>query len=519
MSASVDLQQLAVQRDSPSPGERRRKRIPWVRYLLPGLLLAGFAVLAASAARETLSAPHPVTVVPVLSGAGGTDAPVDTPLFQAAGWVEPRPAPTLVTALAEGVVEKVRVVEGQEVKAGEPIVELVAVDARLLVQTAGAEAEIREAEVARARAALTAARARHDRPLHLQTDLAGAEAALARARTEQALLPAQVRTAEVQLRTARRNYESLQNISDAVPALRIRRAGDEVEAAVAAVEGLRARQKSIPTEVSALERKCKALAESLERRTDEARHLAEAEASLRIAAGKQKQAQSALEAARLRLRRMTVRAPITGRVLTLLARPGSRLMGQELRGGPEASTVALLYEPGKLQARVDVRLEDVGKVSPGQRVQAASAALPGRTIRGRVLMLTSQADIQKNTVSVKVALDDPPDVLRPEMLAQVTFLAPPRPAGAALTAREIAHLLVPRQLVDGNRVWIADRVTGRARQRVVELGPAVGDLVVVMSGLAGSDKLIAGGREGLREGQRIRITGEDETMGVGQQGR
>src|SRR5262249_24117679 len=153
-------------------------------------------------------------------------------------------------------------------------------------------AEIREAEVARARAAVVAARARHDRPLHLQTDLAGAEAALARARTEQSLLPAQVRSAEVQLRTARRTFESLQNASDAVPAIRIRKAGDEVDAAVAFLEGLRARQKFLPTEVSALERKCKALTESLERKTDEARHLAESEAALRIAAGKQKQAQS-----------------------------------------------------------------------------------------------------------------------------------------------------------------------------------------------------------------------------------
>jgi RND family efflux transporter MFP subunit len=511
---SVDLRQLAVKRDGPAPGANGRKRSLWTRYLLPGLLLAGFAALIGGAARETLSGPAPVTVVAVLTGESAATAPADTPLFQAAGWVEARPAPTQVTALAEGVVERVLVVEGQQVKAGEAVAELVSADAKLLVQSAQAELEVREAQAAQARAALRAARERHEAPLHLRTELAGADASLAKARQEQALLPAQMRTAEVRLRTARKTCDSLESAGEAVPEIRLHRARDEVDLALAAVQELKARQKRLPAVVEALEQKRTALAQTLERKTDETRHLAEATAALGVARGREKQARSALGSARLRLERMTVRAPVSGRVQALLARPGSRLLGQELRGGPEASTVALLYEPGKLQARVDVRLEDVGKVSPGQRVQVATAAAPGRTIGGRVLLPTAQADIQKNTLSVKVALDDPPGVLRPEMLARVTFLAPPRPAGAAAAAQDRQRLLIPRQLVDGSRVWVADRLTGRARQRTVELGPAAGELVEVVSGLTSSDKLIAGGREGLSEGRRIRVTGEDETLGI-----
>ena len=36
---------------------------------------------------------------------------------------------------------------------------------------------------------------------------------------------------------------------------------------------------------------------------------------------------------------------------------------------------------------------------------------------------TAQADIQKNTLQVKVAIDHPPPQIKPEMLARVTFLA------------------------------------------------------------------------------------------------
>ena len=120
--------------------------------------------------------------------------------------------------------------------------------------------------------------------------------------------------------------------------------------------------------------------------------------------------------------------PISGRVLALLARPGMRLMGQSALGHPEASTVVSLYDPAQLQVRADVRLEDVPRVQPGQKVKIETPAAPGGPLEGVVLFSTSQADIQKNTLSVKVAIHTPPPTLKPEMLCQVTFLSPPRPA-------------------------------------------------------------------------------------------
>ena len=42
---------------------------------------------------------------------------------------------------------------------------------------------------------------------------------------------------------------------------------------------------------------------------------------------------------------------------------------------------------------------------------------------------------------------------------------------------------------------------------------SAGELVEVVSGLSSADKVIAAGREGLRDGERIRVTGEDESFG------
>ena len=44
----------------------------------------------------------------------------------------------------------------------------------------------------------------------------------------------------------------------------------------------------------------------------------------------------------------------------------------------------------------------------------------GRPLAGEVLAITSLTDIQKNTLQVKVTIDDPPDRVKPDMLVQVT---------------------------------------------------------------------------------------------------
>ena len=113
------------------------------------------------------------TTVPVLvtqAAAGRAGAP----LFQAAGWVEPRPTPIYATALTEGVIERLLVVEGQEVRAGEPVAHLIAADAELALQTAEADLQIHEAELAQGRAALAAAQTRFRQPVHLEAALAEA---------------------------------------------------------------------------------------------------------------------------------------------------------------------------------------------------------------------------------------------------------------------------------------------------------------------------------------------------------
>ncbi|MDA0214266.1 MAG: efflux RND transporter periplasmic adaptor subunit [Planctomycetota bacterium] len=114
------------------------------------------------------------------------------------------------------------------------------------------------------------------------------------------------------------------------------------------------------------------------------------------------------------LARTEVRSPVAGVVMARLTAPGS-FVGMDAESAP----VVQLFDPKILQVRTDVPLADAGRLAIGQTAEVQVDSLPGVIVRGRVIRLVQQADIAKNTLQVKVLLDDPPIGLVPDMLARV----------------------------------------------------------------------------------------------------
>ena len=515
--SDVDLKELAI--DRGGTGERAiRTRPPVVtRYLLPFILLVGFLLLVVWAARDSVFPPKPVTVMPVLS----TTAEVrqeGTPLFQAAGWIEPRPTPIRVAALAPGVVEKLLVVEDQAVKHGEAIAELVKDDARLLFERATADLNLKEAELEEAGALLKAAETRFKQPVHLEAALRAAEASLAKIETTLSKLPFDIRRAQADRDALQKDYDGKRESKGVVKGVEIDIAKSRLDSAVALVEELRDRDESLRRERTALIGQREAVRTQLELLADEIQAVEQARARVKAAAARVKQGRVAVAQAKLELERMTIVAPVDGRVFRLIAHPGARIgSGMTQMAGHDGSTVVTMYRPEMLQVRVDVRFEDIPKVSLHQPVEIENPALPA-PLTGDVLFISSEADIQKNTLQVKVAIPDPPAVFKPEMLVDVTFLAPPQPDRTSESVRE-TRLYVLQQLVQqgggGPFVWLADQSDGVARRKRIQAG-SVGSngLVEVTSGLTVASRLIVSDIEGLVDGERIRVAGEDESLGT-----
>ena len=512
MSSQVDLRELAMDRRRTDEPRLRPRRHLISRYVVPLVLLFGFLALVVWASWEIVFPPRPVTVVPVIS----TTAEIrqaDTPLFKAAGWVEPRPTPVRVAALAPGVVEQLLVVEDQPVRAGEAIAELVKDDAKLVYERALADLQLRQAEVAQEAAALTAAETRFQQPVHLEAALGDAEASLARIDIELQDLHFVVRRAEADYEATRSIYESKKAAQGVVAGVEIDVAKSKMDAAKALLDELGDRSESLRKQELALIQRRDALQTQLDLLADEIKAKDEAKARHRAAQARVVQARVIVAEAKLQLDRMTVRAPIDGRVFRLVAHPGARIGGGATQmSGFDGSTVVTMYDPQQLQIRVDVRFEDIPQVSLQQPVEIDNPALASPLV-GEVLFISSEADIQKNTLQVKVAIFDPPSVFKPEMLVDVTFLAIAQPRGAEQASVGL-RLFVPQQFVDQDgahaHVWVADQSEGVARRVSVETGRLGSNgLVEITSGLTIGSRIISGGSDDLEDNERITITNED----------
>ncbi len=246
----------------------------------------------------------------------------------------------------------------------------------------------------------------------------------------------------------------------------------------------------------------------------EAARIAIAESEARVA-----RTEADLDEARLRMDRMEIRAPADGVVMDLAVEPGMRVGMTGAPGADDrANVVVHLYDPARLQVRVDVPLADAAKVAVGARAEIQSELLPDRTFEGTVTRLVHKADIQRNTVEAKVSITDPSPLLKPDVLTRVRFFAPSlsiseNASSSPPTAR--SELLIPRAAIhnhaDGRaELWIARREsqTAVAEHRSVTTAGDSGEFVIVTSGLAAGDRVIVESSAELRDGARIRIAGE-----------
>ena len=247
--------------------------------------------------------------------------------------------------------------------------------------------------------------------------------------------------------------------------------------------------------------------------------------ALRVQGAKAARAQvaSARDESALALARTEVRAPAAGVVMARLVTTGS-FVGM----GPETAAVVQIFDPASLQVRTDVPLADAGRLAIGQTAEIQVDALPGQTIRGRVIRLVQQADIAKNTLQAKVLLENPPAGLVPDMLARVRIQLGSTSSGAAgaklpaggATGGGRTELAVPESVVaqlaltpDGMRagtirvvIDVRDGV-GTIDERAVVAADQTGadGWTTVFEGLRPGDFVVLADSPTTRNGQTVRI--------------
>ncbi len=495
-----------------SPPRRWRTRIG-----LPALLLVLVAALLLISSWQIIVPATPVQVVPVI--VKSVEGSAGSVTVQAPGWLEPDPHPYYVASLIDGVVEDILVLEGESVAKGQIVARLVDEDAILALRRAEASVGQREAELLEARAAHAAATETINTLVDRRRDLATAQAGRDATRASQRTLEADIAAAEANLETIDDELTRKRPLveSGTVSAGALRRLELQHASQYATVNSLKSQRDGLEAALAADRATVHAIEQHMELLIEERK-------ALDTAAGRLARAEHSLESARtdrdeaqLTLDRTQIKSPIDGVVLRRFASPGSYVVAS----GPaeHSAHVVHVYEPAHLQVRADVPLVDAGQVGVGQRAEVVVDVLPDRVFDGEITRVTHQADIAKNTLEVKVRIENPTGELKPEMLARVRLLASQPQNASTQSVRQ--RVFVPRSLVQGEgdaaTVFVTTNVKskkGIAQRRQVSLGTTrLENWIEVRSGLQPGDQIIA--TSNVEDGQRIRITGEAAIAGNG----
>lgn len=249
---------------------------------------------------------------------------------------------------------------------------------------------------------------------------------------------------------------------------------------------------------------------------------------LALARAQLQEARAALQEARVNLSRCKVVAPTTATVMRLHKTPGAMVSPDV----PDGTQILSMYDPQSLQVRAEVPLSEAAQIQTGLQAEVKVEALPDKVFAAELTRIVHQADVQRNSLQVKLRILDPHPALKPEMVARVQFLAPATgkqpaavgespstsaPSPTPVPAQPDAQLLIPAGLIadaDNSKatLWLVGPDM-RAYQKEVDAAPQTGVPMRAVSGLQLSDKIITSNIEKLSVGTRVRIAAGGSTKG------
>ena len=214
-------------------------------------------------------------------------------------------------------------------------------------------------------------------------------------------------------------------------------------------------------------------------------------------------AEQSLALARIGVDNTVVRAPFAGVVTVKAAQPGEMISPISAGGGFTRTGIGTVVDMDSLEINVDVNEATIGRVKPGQKVEAVLNAYPDWRIPAEVIAIVPTADRSKATIKVRIALLERDERVVPDMGVRVSFLedAPPPTANAPLAT----GVTVPAGAVvqrEGRTVAFVVR-EGRASQREVQVADARDGRSRVSRGLAVGEKVVLAPPAELADGAKV----------------
>ena len=226
----------------------------------------------------------------------------------------------------------------------------------------------------------------------------------------------------------------------------------------------------------------------------------QSQAALVSAQNDMRSSETALEAARNRLRMLglsdeaisafqekgsinretVIVSPIAGTVVQRKIGPG-----QYVNAGA-SDPVFVVGDLSTVWLTAFVRETEAPAIELGQEVMFSVLAFPGRTFNARINYVSAAIDPASRRLMVRATIDNPGEALKPEMFANVTIYS----------ASDHPAVGVPRTALiyegDQVRVWVV-RDDKSIELRQIKIGMTNGDLVEVKSNLSSGEQIVTRG--------------------------
>lgn len=176
------------------------------------------------------------------------------------------------------------------------------------------------------------------------------------------------------------------------------------------------------------------------------------------------------------LREVTIRAPISGKILEIAVAPG------EYRNDTNASLMTIA-DLSTVWVTSNVPESSIRLIQSGERIEIELAAYPGEVFEGHVKRIADTVDPQTRTVKVQAELENRSGRLRPEMFGKIRHshgfrVLPVVPASAVVQGEAGASVFVEKAPGGFERIHVGAAETRNGSIPILS-GLKAGDRVVV----------------------------------------
>jgi RND family efflux transporter MFP subunit len=220
-------------------------------------------------------------------------------------------------------------------------------------------------------------------------------------------------------------------------------------------------------------------------------------AQLDLAKAQSSQTKARLEELKITLDNTIITSPLNGLVAKRAVDPGA-FVSQNV-------PVVDVVDVGRVRLVANVVEKDLKELHAGNPTRVQVDAYPGETFAGRIARVSPVLDPTTRTAPIEIEIPNPDYRLKPGMYARVSITTGTKKDALVVPANAVVDL--------GGRRGVFQPQNGQAVFRVVDVGLEQPDLVEVRGGLSENETVITTGSAALRDGDRILLSGQDESGG------